>query len=219
MQKQLPLAFIFCLATSAWVKKETYIRYIREEADGQVFAHRAKVADGVVETVWTINDKPVSEEDYHERYVAARTSELKVERQAQQAAQHAHEQELAEQQKFARNARVLVHKKAVQEQIGAIEKLLAQVKNPRLEPYYVFGEQSFASRELFLQVSNELITQAKVTVARSEDELTETELMTLATQLEQQPTRLRNFYRNTVKHAINSCDDTRMLKEFLELLA
>lgn len=219
MQKQLPFIFLFCLTSSAWVKKETYVRFTREETDGQVFSHRVKVADGLVENVWTINDKAVPEDEYHEKYLVARSAELKAELQAQQAVQQAAEQEMAQQQQFARQARVLVHKKALQEQIGVIEKLLAQVRNPRLEPYYVFGENSFVSRELFAQVTNELLSQAKTTAARSEEELTETEVVTLIAQLEQQPARLKNFYRNTVKHAINSCDDTQLLKEFLELLA
>jgi hypothetical protein len=219
MKTLLPLFFLFCLTTCAWVKKETYMRYTQEETDGQVFAHRVKVADGVVEQVWNINGKQVSQDEYQDRYLAARNAELKAERKAQEALQLAQEEELARQQQFTRQARIMVHKRSLQDQLGVVEQLLSKVKNPRLEPYYVFGEQGFVSRELFGQVAHELVAQVHAALARSEDDLTETELVTLLSQLEQQPSRLREFYRTSVKHAINTCDDTKLLKEFLELLA
>jgi len=219
MKTTVPFLFLFCLTTSAWVKKETRVWYIHEETDGQVFDHRTKVMDGLIEEAWTINGKVVTAQDYEDRYLAARSAELKAERKAQEAQRQAQEQELAEAQQFTRHARILVHKRTLQEQVEALDKELAKIKNPRLEPYYVFAEQSFATRELFAQVAGDLMSQVKTTLARSEDQLTETELVTLITQLEQQPMRLREFYRSSVKHAINTCDDTQLLKEFLELLA
>jgi hypothetical protein len=219
MKKLMAFTLLFSLSAGAWTKKETHVRYTQEEADGQVFSHRVTVEGGLVEDLWTINGKQVEQEEYDNKYLQARSAELKTEIKMREEQHRAQEAEVAKQQLFARQSRILIYKKGLAEQVGGIERELARVQNPRLEPYYVFDASAFETKDVFLQLSSDLLTQAKELLAKSPEELSEAELLTISAQLEPQPMRLRDFYRVSVKHAINTCDDTKMLKEFLELLA
>ncbi len=207
------------LATSlaAASKKETFVRLTQEEINGTMFTHRSKVYDGTVEDTWTINGKHVDGDEYEAAYLKAKTAELQQERQMREQEHRQHEMEIAQQQKFARAARIGIHKRTLHELIEIVEQEMQKLNDERLMPYRVFDATTYATPEHLAHL-NRTVAKAKQMTSENEDELTERVLSNMHEELANHPARLKEFYRASVKQAINTCDNTQLLKELLELL-
>lgn len=216
IRRILPLLLI-TLPLLAGSKKETFVRLSQEEINGTMFTHRVKVYDGNVEDTWTVNGKHVDGDEYEASYLKAKTAELEHDRQIREQQHRQHETEIAQQQKFSRTARVSIHKRTLHELVELIEQELEKLNDERLMPYRVFDATTYATPEHLTHL-NRTLTKAKNMAAENEDDLSERMLVQMHGELEGQPARLREFYRASVKQAINTCDNTQLLKELLELL-
>ncbi len=213
--------FIFLIASTplcAGSKKETFVRLVQEDINGTMFTHRAKVQEGNIEDTWTINGKHVDGDEYEATYLKAKTAELQQERQLREQQNRQHEMEIAQQQKFAKLARIGIHKRTLHEAIELTEQELQKLNDERLTPYRVFDVTTYPSQEHLSQLNRQL-NKAKQIVAENEEDLTERSIVQICQDLADHPGRLREFYRASIKQAINTCDNTQLLKEFLELLA
>ena len=147
----------------------------------------------------------------------AKTAELQQERLLREQQHRQHEMEIAEQQRFARLARIGIHKRALHEAIELTEQELQKLNDDRLVPYRLFDVTTYASPDHLNHLSKQL-GKAKQMTAEQDDDLSERALVQMCQDLGEHPARLREFYRASIKQAINTCDNTQLLKEFLELL-
>jgi|GEM_PF-1866551 hypothetical protein len=197
--------------------KEVLIRYTEEKLDGKLFVHRVDVVNGTRKERWAIDGDLVAAQDFEELLLDAEKAERRMERRRLEELRGKEEMELAQQQEFGRTSRLAIERKRLNLILGQIETELAKIRDPKLAPYYIFSDTSFANAESFTQLCDELVPQARE-LCETENVVSE-ELSKFIVHFEQQPARLRTLFRATVNNAINKCDDTRLLKELLETVA
>jgi hypothetical protein len=197
--------------------KVTFIRHTESKVHGQLFTHRVDVVDGQIKDRWTVDGKPVIAKVYDEQLESATLSQMRELRAAEQKQLREQEFEIAKQQEFNQQVALDLHRKCLKKSIEGVEHELVRIKDSRLAPYYVFEKNSYTAPEQFDRLIMELMPEAKRVVADQAASLDT--LQRLSKELESHPQRLREFFRITVKHAVSTCDDTRMLRDFLELVA
>jgi hypothetical protein len=213
------IAFFLLLLSGfvqAAVVKETVIRYAQEVSNGEAFASRSDITNGAVKEQWSVNNKVVSAEAYTLAREEAFKQEMANERKREEERK---QQDIAaelKKQEFNRLARLDVVKKEISVTIKHIEAGLVKIKNKMLEPYLFFEQGSFATSDQLKSIELELLPRAKDLIALSQT--TEDELQVMLHNLTFIPDRLDTLFQSTVKHAINVCDDTKLLKELLEVV-
>jgi hypothetical protein len=196
------------------VRKEVAIRYTEEKIDGHLFTHRVDVANGDRKERWAIDGKAVSEDEYEQSLLDAERAEIQRERRRVEELKRKEELDLAQQQEFTQRSTLMIERKRLELLLAQVESELSKVKISKLVPYYAFAENSFKDLATFNHFCDELIPQAHELCGAEVIQVDE--VHKVATRLEEEPSRLKAFFRDTVNNAINKCDDTRFLKELLE---
>src|SRR5207247_1430051 len=115
-------------------------------------------------------------------------------------------------------ALVAGHKKILALSLQSIDREIAKLNMEKFEPFLLFDESSFASRELFEQCLDELLPKARQVLQKG-DRVTIVELNSAIEQLTNIPQKIQNLFQRTVTCAINTCNDTKLLKELLDLVS
>lgn len=204
------------LPIHARMVKEVFIRTTEEVVNGVVFSHRVDIAEGAITEQWGMDRVVIAEAEYTEALLEAEKAERKAERKAKAEERRQEERELARQQEFVSKVRVDICKKDLTLTLEVLETELAKVKDARLEPFYVFNESTFASSDLFKNLTDDLIPHARRLI--TDKDCSEPDLQDMQAQLQDKPTRVRELFRATVKQAINTCNDTHLLRELLEII-
>ena len=208
---------IGCLQAQDY-KKETFVRFSEERIGQELFTHRVDIIDGATRERWSVNGASVGHDEYEQRLESALLARIRASRAKELEHRRAYEQELEQQQQFLRSCRVATSKKRLRQLVAETESELVKVRDGRLQAYLQFDDSTYPSRQLFDQTV-QAVGDAKQQLAVCEPELTEPEFEKMAADLEGHPARMRGLFRSTVKHAIDTCDDTRVLKELLELVS
>ncbi|MBN1549506.1 hypothetical protein JW872_02495 [Candidatus Babeliales bacterium] len=214
----IALLLMFVGISEAIQTRVQYVRYVEEKVNNAIFAHRVDIIDGVAQDRWLINGQKVSAEEYEEALLDSEKEERREERRRVEALKRREEEAEAQHQVFIHDARKDIARKRLELVIKNVESELLKVKEPKLEPYLVFDRQTVASADLFNQLQIDSLPEAKRLIALGHD-VQEEDLSRTADQLEAFGPRLRDMFRLTVKQAINQCDDTRLLKELLEIVS
>lgn len=190
------------------------VYYKKETIHGQTFIYREDTINGKKKCSWTVDGNAVDASDYEEALLEA---EKEVRRQARQK----EEENRVREWDLQLQAMVALVKKQVHLKITAIEAELQRIDDQRLKPFLLFENHTLASQEALDTIVRELIPGAKKIVADSGDVGREGlhELNSYADRLEGISERVRDFFYASVNNAINHCDDTRLLKEFLNLIS
>jgi hypothetical protein len=199
------------------IKKETFVHYTQEQYNNCHFTHRVDMVDGVIKEQWSIEGVQVEAATYEQAILEAEMAERAQVRKARDQERRAQELELVRQQEFNRQSRLDIYRKKVQLALVTLETELAKLKDSRLVPYYAYSPQTFEHHEAFMNVVHKIPEQANQLLNKPASELSESALRSFGDFLEALPIKVRVFYRETIKQAIDRCNDTQLLKELLEL--
>lgn len=193
------------------VKDRTQV-YTEECIDGKLFAHRLDYFEGVRKEQWSIEGKTVDAQSYEERILEAEKNERRRERQKD-------EKEKNDQQLFKMKAQRALLKKLLQAHVNLYFSDIALFERYHLEPYFCYAATTFTSYQAYTQFVMGALACAQKILNESIDEEDISELQELYEQLEAMQDAWKLFYRATVEQAIEKCNDTKMLKELLQLVA
>lgn len=191
-----------------------------------VLTEKFQDLNGKITQSWFINDGAISKDEYFEKLKLAEKEELELEREElerkkaeeEQQKRELEERKIKENEDFYKKTRLEAQRKLVSLELGKIEKSFSRLDKYELEEYFVFGDQTFYSSEDLEDVRFGLLNKAKRLTISSVDELDSEDLKRLLEKLEVIPNKIEMFFRHSVKHAINKCDDTKRLKDLLALI-
>lgn len=186
--------------------------YTEEHVDGQLFAHRLDYFEGVRKEQWNVDGKFVDAKTYQERILEAEKNERRRER-------HKEEQEKVDQQLFKMKAQRAILKKLVQAQLQFFMHDTALLEQHHLEPYFVYAQGTFANSEAYTNFVAKTLVNAQKILQEQSDGADNSELQEAHEQLEAMHDKWKLFVRSALEQAIEKCNDTKMLKELLQLVA
>lgn len=214
----IALSLLLMGVSEAVQTRVQYVRYVEEKVNNAIFAHRVDIIDGVAQDRWLVNGQKVGVDEYEEALLDAEKEERRTERRRVEDLKRREEEAEAQHQAFVHDARKDIARKRLELVVKNVESELFKLKEPKLEPYLAFDRHAVASPDQFNQLQIDIIPEAKRLIALGHD-AQEEDLSMAADQLETFGPRLRDMFRLTVKQAINQCDDTRLLKELLEIVS
>lgn len=198
-------------ATQPWPQEEVTTYCKKELIQGRQFVYRHELRNGTLTKSWTVDDRTVSHREYIQEHskaeMEARTAQLLAQQELQ-------DQELAAQVQL----HISGHKRLLTLTIAELEEQLHKLYDYRLEPYYSFSPETFASRSLFDEFVKQTVPEAKKLLSARED-ITLNEYQSMIKTLEDAPQKLSKFLHTTTDNAIKQCNDTKILKDLLALTA
>jgi len=194
------------------IKKVVTISVIEEQINGDTFVHRVDVIDGKKREQWAIDGKSVDHDTYIEHIIEAEKEELKRERLKQ-------EEEDAKQRDFQIEMQHCLSKKMLSIVLKKIEKYLKKIDKYKLEQYIRYDSRSIPSEKEFDLVRHEYIPQVKNILNQSSNEVQLSQIKEMNELLNEYPERLHILFQDAIRNACDQSDDTKLLKELLELVS
>lgn len=183
------------------------VYYKKEVIEGKTFIYREDVVNGKKKQSWTINGRSVDEEAFEEELLDAEKELRRKERLKEEGLR------VREQERQLSTLRAIA-KKQLELHVVAVEIALHKFDTVKLKPFLLSEE---LQKEID-QITQELLPQAKKMLSLPENSSLE-ELNHSLSQLEGSPERLGELFYIAVNDAIQKCDDTRLLKELLEVIS
>lgn len=213
--KGIPVFLIMvCVSLRAheWQVHEVTIHQKKEVIDGTTFIARHEVADGMSTHALTINGRLVDEGEYQEAILQAE-KEMRRKVRVQEEAQLAQENE-------AKNSLALaVHKKIIALHIAHIEQEMHKLERNNLRPFFLFSPTTFSNADDVARITDQLLPQARTLIDAPSGRYAVHTYASMASMLEPIAQRLKDLFYATLQNAITVCNDTKMLKELLEIVA
>lgn len=199
---------------SVVLEKDRLTRYVEERVHKTVFIYRLTITDGVKKESFALNGHPVNAEEYYKARVAAEQAE--VEERCAQVQEK--DQALAKKYDLQRKARVKIAINELKPDTMTLEEALKKVYDPRLIDFWKFSSTSITGPEELTQLIEKEIPQAYKLIACLSGELDVYQLDKTHGTITQALPRVIRLFNDTVENAIDTCTDTRVLKELLTLL-
>jgi hypothetical protein len=235
------LVLLFCTygTYAGQIKSRVEVFYVEEVSGGESFIYRIDAIDGKKRESWSINGTSVDRVEYSQRLMQADMLEQQRLREVERDRQLAKMEE-------AHELRILLSKKLVRIALADIDREYSKLADVRLLPYRLYGRTTFANEETLRECMESVVVRARkllelpidsswqgaqhkscedidVDCPEPQDEavqeLVSVELLTAtANELSELPEKLEGLYRATIKNAVATCDDTKLLKELLSLI-
>ncbi|KKP35397.1 MAG: hypothetical protein UR26_C0005G0011 [candidate division TM6 bacterium GW2011_GWF2_32_72] len=193
------------------VEKAITIDIVEEWVNKIQYIHRIDMIDGSKKETWSINGKTVSAQEYEDSILQAEMEENRKKRKKEHEEQ---EKELA----LKWDLKTMGGKKLLELSLKDVEVELKKIDDNKLNNFLVFGANSLASYEELMDLKNKIIPDTNNMLNLSSDKINLQDLNKQIALLEPYKDLLKNTFAATVKNAIGRCDDTKMLKELLELI-
>lgn len=212
---------VLCEASSRLKQMKFNIR------SGEIFfLEKYQNINGKITESWRINDEDVLKDVFYQEMLVAekeeeeirREEEGRIKQEEEQARRERLAQKKREEKEFLIETRLQALKRLVNLELEKVEKSFKNLDQYQLDQYFVFADDTFSTQQSLDDVKINLINQARELTIRSTLELTEEELKESLAKLENTPDKIDRFFRQSVKFAINQCNDTRRLKELLALI-
>ena len=192
-----------------------------------VFTEKYQNLNGKITQNFSINEEWATEEEYFKKFAWAESEEKRIEREAEEqkrqealklAMQEKEERE-KEEAVFIKEAKIEGMKKLVKLELQNVETSFEKLDKYKLDNYFMFENGTFADEDDLNEVKIGLVAQSRGVIIKNTEELDEDELKNTLTKLEVVPEKIERFFRQSVRFAINQCNDTRRLKELLTLIS
>ena len=193
------------------VKSRVEVFYVEEVADGHSFIYRIDAIDGKKRESWSIDGASVDLAEYSQELLQADMREHHRERDCERMKQLA---KIEEEQEL----RVALSRKLVRLTLADVDRNYEKIANVRLYAYRVYDHTTFESAEQLQNFVEERCVQVRELLEEPSYQVDGQQLEAIARELGQYPERLEQMYRATIKNAIATCDDTKLLKELLTLI-
>jgi len=210
MKKMFLLVFcMFFIALEGKIIQKTLSLFcIEEQVNGKIFGHQRELFNGIVKEVWTLDGKPIEQEFYLQELVKAEQEEFMKERLRQ-------EHYLKEQQEFQDRCQKKIFDKLLKLTVKKVELELEKINDDRLKPFLLFQDDTVVSLAMLQQIIHEVSSAQQLFNCLDN----KNEIKTTLALLEGYPEKLQKFYGATVDNAIATCNDTKLLRDLLELVS
>lgn len=213
MKQKLLIVILFvmnAMVQARVIERSVSTTLLEERVNGQLFAYRCEVINGASHEYWAIDGRGVERLAYEEAIMQAEMVERQKERQlAYEHQQHMHQ--------LHASAQHQLYKKMLTVVIEQLERELKKFNDDRIISFLQFKPETVDSYKE-MDYLKEQLEQARQLMCQPLLEQT-TDLKKVATYLEPYTQKLEHLYYDSVNNAINSCDDTKMLKELLPLIS
>ena len=186
--------------------------FVSEEViNGIHFKHTTDIDNGVKKESYTVNSKPVSAVDYEESLFAAEKEESKqLRRKNQDDRIKLYETQYKGKVKVAQNE--------LKQALIDVDQELQRVHDKRITAFLIFSPTTIASAEQLSTIKDKTVPEAKKLSEGQPEALDIKKVQEMAVHLKELTPRLRETFITAVNNGINKADDTKLLKELLELL-
>ena len=213
----LVLLFLFFSPLFAHkINKIVSIYYCEEEVDGKTFAQKVQISNGDTKKIWAVDGKQISEDDFNMDFTQARAQELLKERQEQEEIRMRKQQEV---HTIRASIEKQEHRLKIKDAVEQIKKSIDQIKENNLEQYYKFDESTIASKDELDKLCIDDLEQAQGFIEKSADEIELDKVQEFSSSFVPYSYKIQQFFLDSVKNAVNNCNDTRALKGYLQLLS
>jgi len=183
----------------------------KEVINGKVFIYRDDMVNSEKKEIWSIDGQLVKKDEYEEAILDAEREVRRQERQQE-------EEQRKKAQLFKGEMTLVLQKKILRLTVDKIDELLKKFDTHNLKDFLAYKKQTI-SKELFDDLKGELLPEAKRLVYKKDEEYSWDDMNLMLAKVENLDEKLDLFYQDTVRNAIQQCDDTRVLKDLLELVS
>lgn len=211
------LLFFVCGVLQAKVEREVTVKVIERRLDNKLFSYRIDLITGTkVENTkkeqWTVDGKTVEQNEYEELIDQAILAECKKEREKEQEA-------LLADYNFKLEQRKAITKKMLNTLVSDIEKKCFAFQSYELEKYMAFSPSTIESEIDFANIAPYYLEPARQLVAADEDDFSFEKAEKILDSLQEYPKKITHLFEDTVKKAVDHCDNTQRLKKLLEVIS
>ena len=197
------------------------------EDDQMIFTEKYQNLNGKVTESFSVNDQWITKEEFSKKFVWAESEEKRIERETQERKKQEEElkqkellaQKKEEEEKFIQEAKIEGMKKLVKLELQNVENSFVKLDKYKLDNYFMFEENTFFNEDILNESKIGLVAQARGITIKNTEELDSNELKETLSKLEVLPDKIERFFRQSVRFAINQCNDTKRLKELLSLIS
>lgn len=207
----LSLFFMFG-ALSAQRIKTVSVELVEEKYNGKLFTYRIDVVNGVKKEQWTMAGKSTDRETYEAELLFEKLQEAKDKREKVYQAR-------IDKLEFKQQQRVALSKKLLKKEIDAVQKKFDLFEKYDLNEYYAFDSDSIASEIDFLNIPTQSIVPAQTYLQKNDDDFLLEKAEEYSETLQLYLEKLTTLFDDTVKKAINQCEDTQKLKDLLVIVS
>lgn len=199
------------LIFSKTLEKDVIIFYQEEKINNNNFAQKIQYINGNKKIIYIVNGHQVTWDEYQDEILEAEKQERKKEL----------EKDLENKIRFCdlqQKIKNKISQSSLSELVSELNIQLNKVLENRLKPYLAFNSSTIESREQLENLYQEFLPQAKELVSLSSAEVDLEKVNKYINKIQDYLERLKIFFSNTVDQAVENSDDTKMLKELLELI-
>ncbi len=183
----------------------------KEEIIGnKIFIDKQKIQKGKEEHDFLVDGNTVTKDSFLKEKREAQINELEQLNKKE-------EEKIESERKFKHNSKISILKKLLKINLNDLEIFLDKLKKNDLERFYSYSIQTFDSLNNLENLTNDFIPELKFSLNKTNDQLTIDYLNQMLEKIESYLNKINEFYRNTINNAIELCDDTKLLKDLLEL--
>lgn len=224
------LVVTFCAnAKEVLIQANSSVKQIKFnlQDDQMIFTEKYQNLNGKVTESFSINDQWITKEEFNKKFVWAESEEKRIEREAEERKKQEEElkqkellaQKKEEEEKFIQEAKTEGMKKLVKLELQNVETSFAKLDKYKLDNYFMFEDNTFFNEDILNESKIGLVAQARGVTIKNTEELDHDELKETLSKLEVLPDKIERFFRQSVRFAINQCNDTKRLKELLSLIS
>jgi len=184
----------------------------KEVLDGKVFIHREDIVNNEKKEVWSVDGKMVGYEEYEEVVLDAEKEVRRKERRVQ-------EEQRKRAQEFKCEALITLNKKILRLTVENLDKTFKKFDSHNLANFLDFRSSTVPSLDVFSELKEKIIPEAKKLIYTPDEESNWVHLNSMVAKLDTVPSCVEGLFYDTVRNAIKQCDDTKTLKELLEIVS
>lgn len=211
MDKIWGLLLLIYSAKATHIEKTTTTHSTTEKINGKAFHSFYQANNGVYQEAWNIDDVPVLQEEFYKKRLEEIVKEETI---AQEVAYHRQKEALT----FQATCQKTLLKKIILSVIKDIEKLIMQIQEKSLQPYKIFSKDTIPSEIELNILMTTTLEQARHLATKPDKDFNYQEGELTLTLLEEYPKKLNKLFEETVKKAIQECNETEHLKKLLDLV-
>lgn len=191
------------------IDKDRAVFYTQETVNGMTFIQRREWIEGEYREKCFINDEAVDVDQFH-------TSILDAEREeARQRREHDNAMQDASYHEHLRMRANIMHR-LISDHVHTMRYYTDILASYSLKQYYAFHGDTIADNRIYTYIVETLLPKAESLSSDTSDIVS---LSTLLHEIESYLPRLKQFYFDTIQRAIDTCHDTKQLKELLTLIS
>jgi len=184
----------------------------KEIIDEKTFIHREDIVNNEKKELWSIDGNNVEFAEYEQAILEAEKNIRKKERQAEETRRK-------EAQEFKNEAIFALNKKILRLKIETAENILKKFNNHNLSNFLNLDKNKIFSKKEFERLQNTFLPECKKFVYTADKNTDLLELSDMIAKIDTIPDKLNSLFYDTVRNAIGQCDDTKVLKELLEVVS